>query len=491
MAIQFSETILNTIDGEKVYNFTDGAQTLQDVTNLGNTTTNEIILKNSGGSKQFSLKVDENGNLLLSGGTDQNLHVSGDVVAFSDMTPPTSSWFSSIPLGYGLAYSGGTIVVTGGTSPGGGITINNPGNNRLLTSNTGTTSIDAESNLTFNNYLNIKGNTELLRLESTSSVGNCYMNFYSSTGHTGQIGYTSDNNLSLWNNKNADIQFATNNSVRLKIKSDGSITNDNAQSRQLQFSRLTIGRSGTGFATIGENYNVTTTNNQYRYAENGVATQIDFTSGNIKLRTAVSGTSNNVISFVDRLTVIPAGAVEINSDNGQALKITTDYNTGHCYIRLSNKSHDLGYVGFGSATNENMQIQNQRAGNITFATNNSTRVTITDSALTASGEVQAFSDRRLKENIVDYKRGLEVVKQIRPVFYNLKNSPDRTTIGVIAQELLEVEPILVEQTGEYLSVNYQKMNMFLINAVKELSERVEQLESELKLKSNIKRKKNS
>ena len=100
------------------------------------------------------------------------------------------------------------------------------------------------------------------------------------------------------------------------------------------------------------------------------------------------------------------------------------------------------------------------------------------------------SDRRLKKNIVDNNIGLEKLTQIqvRNFEYRLpeevtevpQNQAIKKTgvqLGVIAQELKAVLPECVKQesTG-VLSVDTDNLTWYLINAVKELSARVKQLE---------------
>lgn len=70
---------------------------------------------------------------------------------------------------------------------------------------------------------------------------------------------------------------------------------------------VTIGRSGTGYGTIGDGYQTTSTANTYKYDRNDYATQIDFASGGIKLKTAASGTAGNTVTFTDRLSITNGG----------------------------------------------------------------------------------------------------------------------------------------------------------------------------------------
>ena len=94
---------------------------------------------------------------------------------------------------------------------------------------------------------------------------------------------------------------------------------------------------------------------------------------------------------------------------------------------------------------------------------------------TATGNVTAFSDERLKENVQTIEGALDKVAQMRGVTYNYKselNDGQRGT-GVIAQEIQQVMPEVVEE-GEYLSVAYGNLVGVLIEAVKELKSELEQ-----------------
>ena len=94
---------------------------------------------------------------------------------------------------------------------------------------------------------------------------------------------------------------------------------------------------------------------------------------------------------------------------------------------------------------------------------------------TATGNVTAFSDERLKENVETIESALDKVSQMRGVTYNYKselNDGQRGT-GVIAQEMQQVMPEVVQE-GEYLSVAYGNLVGVLIEAVKELKAELEQ-----------------
>src|SRR6056300_1223637 len=80
------------------------------------------------------------------------------------------------------------------------------------------------------------------------------------------------------------------------------------------------------------------------------------------------------------------------------------------------------------------------------------------------------SDRRFKTDITHIPNALEKVKQISGCIYTINDKP---SVGVIAQEVLKILPETVH-TGDdgYYAVSYHGLIGLLIEAVKELSEKV-------------------
>ena len=88
-------------------------------------------------------------------------------------------------------------------------------------------------------------------------------------------------------------------------------------------------------------------------------------------------------------------------------------------------------------------------------------------------DFNSTSDINLKENIHTVGNALEITEQLRGVSFDWKET-GKGSYGVIAQELEEALPELVKQ-GEVKSVNYNGIIGVLIEAVKELSNEVEEL----------------
>ena len=83
------------------------------------------------------------------------------------------------------------------------------------------------------------------------------------------------------------------------------------------------------------------------------------------------------------------------------------------------------------------------------------------------GSFTLSSDKRLKENIVDLKD--EIIDNIRPVKFNWKNGENKKDVlGVIAQEVDEVYPDVINKTGEFMKVDYIQFIPILIKEVQDL-----------------------
>ena len=104
---------------------------------------------------------------------------------------------------------------------------------------------------------------------------------------------------------------------------------------------------------------------------------------------------------------------------------------------------------------------------------------------------QHFSDRRLKENIVDCKhKALDYIHQFQFKEYDWKKQEDRqqqahTKIGLIAQEVQAVDPTLVYENGDTLNLDNLRLTNIALKAIQELAlenktltHRLENLENE-------------
>jgi hypothetical protein len=117
------------------------------------------------------------------------------------------------------------------------------------------------------------------------------------------------------------------------------------------------------------------------------------------------------------------------------------------------------------------------AGNGTFMGRSNALTLLKNGNLIIAGTLTQSSDFRLKENISPFINGSEFVKKINPVYFYFKDQnthPVGRQIGFIAQEVREVIPELVQEDGQgYLSVDYSKMSVILLQAFKEQQKQLE------------------
>ena len=100
-------------------------------------------------------------------------------------------------------------------------------------------------------------------------------------------------------------------------------------------------------------------------------------------------------------------------------------------------------------------------------------------AATFNNDVTAFSDVILKDNIDTIDNALDRVKGMRGVFFDRKDNKQQRQTGVIAQEVEPFLPEVVRETKDekkIKSVAYGNMDGVLIEAIKELNAKVEELQ---------------
>lgn len=99
----------------------------------------------------------------------------------------------------------------------------------------------------------------------------------------------------------------------------------------------------------------------------------------------------------------------------------------------------------------------------------------TSGNFTATANISAYSDAKLKTNVRTIDDALALVEQLRGVYYERIDSGEEG-IGVIAQEIRSVFPQAVHENDGTLAVSYGNLVGPLIEAVKILSARVKKLE---------------
>ena len=185
-----------------------------------------------------------------------------------------------------------------------------------------------------------------------------------------------------------------------------------------------------------------------------------------------------------------AGSERLNMSNTTATFAGVLYANGGGDISMSSGSNGQfkvqgsGYTGAIALNASAMHIyHNSSLRDLVLGTNETARLTIAGNSgntsitgtFTAAGDVVAYSDERLKSNI-ETLDGSKV--------YNMRGvsftKDDKEGSGVIAQELEKVAPELVNNDSEYKSVAYGNITGYLIEAIKDLKEEIEQLKKQIK-----------
>lgn len=173
------------------------------------------------------------------------------------------------------------------------------------------------------------------------------------------------------------------------------------------------------------------------------------------------------------------GLVFINCAPGQSIQFAMGASTLGAWINgnfLIGRD-DGGNINEDSDTGEKMQLR----GDLRVEGS---------AAKDGGGEWDDTSDIRTKENVKPFTQGLDIIKAIDPIHftYNGKaNTPaGQDAVGVSAQELEKIFPDMVkhvklhpgtaDELDEVLRTNLSSVKFLMINAIKELDQRISDLE---------------
>ncbi len=285
-----------------------------------------------------------------------------------------------------------------GAIGGGGTTVNNNADNRIITGSSTAETLEAETDLTY-------------------------------TGGSGSVG--------TLEKLSSHLELKAANELMLNAGSDGTI---NFQDSGSTYARLNLdSASNLIFSQITADKNI---------KFNGVDGSTTITALKLDMSDAGRAILNGGMD-------LPANTdIQLNSgtwSGEKSFKIQAHSNS--LYLQYTTN-----FIVRNNTGNDRFVVDN--AGNGTFTAN-----------------VTAFSDERLKDNIQTLENGLDKVEQLRGVTYTRENKKE---IGVIAQEVEKILPEIVLTANDEMgtkSVDYGKITSVLIEAIKELSARVKELEN--------------
>ena len=232
-------------------------------------------------------------------------------------------------------------------------------------------------------------------------------------------------------------------------------------------------------------------------------TSVTFSGGSAKTGSSISVSSGDItgaLGFTPYNATNPSNYISASylTTNNYA---TQSYVTGQGYITssyLSNNNYATqSYVtGQGYITSTTTGGISATASGVTGVTlqtglgisSNPTFNTITCNLLQSNGDVIAYysSDKNLKTNVVPITDALAKVLQLNGFTFNwndtaVENNQKNANIreaGIFAQEVKEILPeVVAERSDGTLAVRYEQLVPLLIEAIKELNDKVEILQS--------------
>ncbi len=163
--------------------------------------------------------------------------------------------------------------------------------------------------------------------------------------------------------------------------------------------------------------------------------------------------------------------------------INGDGNTGSGYTTGASSIRFVAAQTFTTSA-QGTQIEFWTTANNTPAANANVSMRLTSTGtLLVRGDVTAFalSDQRLKQDIEPIADAVQKVRQLQGVTFKWNmlaedKNHDRRDAGLLAQQVQAVLPEVVTQRDNgYLAIQYEKLVPLLVEAIKELSDQLDQL----------------
>ena len=443
--------------------------------------------------------------------TLSNVTVNGTTTFNNNLTVETGKT-TSLKGPVILNTGSGTFSITGNTEFNSNVNIT--GTNTLtVNASTVTTTLNVLSNITVST-LRTLGDTTFANITTALATFSSATLINANSISTNNLSTTNLNaaNLTITNTKGSNISLNTNGTFNyLGVRND----NNTSQSGIGVFNgstSLILGHDTTGNVTvpsiqgwaggIGDGNTITrgTTASTFVIQPRGG----DLINGG-ELHT------DNILCFKPRFSTIfnATGMVRITTQNGEGylqagsndtdkgskLNISNIKNSIHC-AQFDTINSRLGINKINPVTTLDVNGDTTITGNLSVTGIDTTGITafnivgnnkltikdiVASGDITAQGNVTAYSDRRFKTDIFSIENALSTVQQLQGVYYT-KVSTTTKNIGVIAQDVEKVLPEVVHTDSspeQMKSVAYANLTAVLIEAVKELSKKVQDLESRL------------
>jgi len=306
-----------------------------------------------------------------------------------------------------------------------------------------------------------------------------------SAGNTNKHLYLQTENKLIISNTSTNVQSA------IFHIGNGVALNHNTDTR---FSTLGAGHLGAGATVFGTMY---ATNFSGDGSDLTGIDQTKLVDSNDVVRVEAIGTGATITGTLNATSTVAAipAIIATNTSTSTLPNVIQRWKSGSSAVNLE--------VQQPSTPNDYQIVSTQQSNGIRFYNgsngvmilyNNELRLQVQDTVVTigdvnqpdvdlqVTGDITAFksSDIRLKDNISPITKALEKVKSISGNTYTKKSDGSSHT-GVIAQEIeaLGLPGITTTRRSGYLAVDYDKIVPLLIEAIKELSAKVDTLENQI------------
>jgi hypothetical protein len=229
---------------------------------------------------------------------------------------------------------------------------------------------------------------------------------------------------------------------------------------------VTIANSGVTSIVAGTNISISGGTGAVTIT-NGVTNNNQLTNG------AGYITSAALSSYLPLGGGVTSGTITANFNNSWGFRLNRTANTNYIGIVYATGDTNNWYIGPREDGTNTYRIYNFQT------TTNAFSVDINGNC-TANGDVTAYSDKRIKENILPINNALDKVLTLNGVTYNRTDLEDKSTkIGFIAQEVEKVVPeiVLYDEKVDRYAVSYGNVTALLVEAVKEQQTQIEELKS--------------
>ena len=345
--------------------------------------------------------------------------------------------------------------------------------------------IDSSGNVGINStnpgyLLDIASSNASMRLNSTSTST---LVITSGASNSARIEFgdlaNNDTGYIYYDNSSDSMQFATNGSTeRFRIASDGNLRHSGSGGETIFEMQRTDTNTSGAVGTI--NF---LASDDHSVASMGAMGDGDNEGAHIVFRTTSAAANESPYNAAtpERLRIQADGHVKIfehlaiGQDPSSTYPLMITENTRY-QIAINNSGADQSYPWFVhddvSSASALLIHFNGIADRFTFKENGD---------FIAVGNVTAYSDVSLKENIETVPNALDKVLNLRGVYFDKKDQPDvPRQMGVIAQEVEEVVPEVVSTgSDEMKTVAYGNLVGLLIESIKELKAEVNDLRAQL------------